>query len=115
MRDSLEGLRDRLARFAAERDWERFHTPKNLAMAITGEAGELAAELQWSDPADGLGIDPDLRTRLGSEAADILIYLIRFADVTGLDLLSEAKRKIDDNDLRYSVSLSRGNADKRSG
>ena len=83
-------------------------------MAITGEAGELAAELQWSNPSrDPARIDPDLRARLGSEAADILIYLIRFADVIGLDLIHEAQQKIDDNDLRYSVSLSRGNAEKR--
>jgi len=115
MRDSLDGLRDRLERFAADRDWERFHTPKNLAMAISGEAGELAAELQWSDPSpDAIRMDPDLRGRLASEVADILIYLIRFADVTGLDLIQEANRKIYENGKRYSVSLSRGNADKRS-
>jgi dCTP diphosphatase len=96
-------LRDRLRKFADARDWNRFHTPRNLALALAGEVGELAAELQWvSDiELDDHLRDQEARIRLGAEAADVLIYLVRFADVCGLDLLSEAHAKIERNESRY--------------
>jgi dCTP diphosphatase len=104
MADSLAQLASRLRDFAAARAWTQFHTPKNLAMAVAGEAGELVAELQWvpnREIGDLLAARPELRDRIGAEAADILIYLIRLADVTGLDLVSEAHKKIDANEVRY--------------
>jgi NTP pyrophosphatase (non-canonical NTP hydrolase) len=99
----FEAIRDRLRLFAAVRDWERFHTPRNLVLALCGEAGELAAELQWvpdTATADHL-LDQAARSRLADEAADVLIYLVRFADVCGIDLLSEAYAKIDRNEVRF--------------
>lgn len=103
MSDSLAALSDRLGAFADARDWPRFHTPRNLALALAGEVGELAAELQWvadSEVADHLA-DPEARGRLADEVADVLIYLTRFADVCGIDLVSEAHAKVDKNEKRF--------------
>jgi NTP pyrophosphatase (non-canonical NTP hydrolase) len=95
---TLEELRGRLRVFAYEREWERFHTPKNLTAAIAGEAGELAAVLQWAAPdAD---IDP-YRADLEDEIADVLIYLVRLSDVLGVDLLEAVDSKIKSNAKRY--------------
>lgn len=95
---SLKELRDRLRVFAAERDWERFHTPKNLTAAIAAEAGELAAVLQWYAPGDDLM--PYL-PELEEEIADVLIYLVRLADVLDIDLSQAASAKIEQNAARY--------------
>lgn len=96
--DGLERLRQRLRAFAQERDWERHHTPKNLTAAIAGEAGELAAVLQWATPEEDVSrYRPDLE----EEMADVLIYLTRLADVLQVDLVSAADRKIDRNAIRY--------------
>lgn len=106
MSGEFEGIKDRLREFAAARDWERFHTPRNLALALCGEAGELAAELQWVPDAriaEHL-LDPAARERLADEVADVLIYLVRFADVCGIDVLSEARAKIDRNEVRFPPS-----------
>src|ERR1700760_4025042 len=96
----FEEIRDRLREFAAARDWEQFHTPRNLALALCGEAGELAAELQWGPAAAPPAhlADPAARARLADEAADVLIYLVRFADVCGIDLESAAYTKIARNE-----------------
>jgi len=95
---ALIELRDRLRLFAAERDWERFHTPKNLTAAIAGEAGELAAVLQWAEPGEAL--DP-YRRELEEEIADVLIYLVRLCDVADIDLITAANEKVDRNTGRY--------------
>ena len=111
--DSYESLSRRIRLFAEERDWERFHTPKNLAMALAGEVGELLAELQWlqdEDVREQLG--GALRNRVEQEVGDIFIYLVRFADQTGIDLLAAANLKIDGNATRYPVETSRGSAEK---
>jgi NTP pyrophosphatase (non-canonical NTP hydrolase) len=103
MPDSFILLRDRLRAFADARDWPRFHTPRNPALALAGEVGELVTELQWvadSEVADHLA-DPDAKARLADEAADVLIYLTRFADACGIDLLSEAHAKIGRNEIRF--------------
>lgn len=99
--DSLATLRERLRRFARERDWEQHHTPKNLTSAIAGEAGELAAVLQWARPDDDLA--PYVED-LEEETADVLIYLVRLCDVAGIDLLRAANTKIDRNAMRYPAS-----------
>jgi NTP pyrophosphatase (non-canonical NTP hydrolase) len=90
--DSLDHLGNRLRTFASARSWERYHTPKNLTTAIAGEAGELAAVLQWADPDDDL---MRYRADLEEEMADVLIYLVRLADVLDVDLISAANAKID--------------------
>lgn len=103
----LADLAARLRAFADARDWHQFHTPKNLAMAIAGEAGELAAELQWLEGEESRTAvldDPALRERVSHEMADVLIYLVRLADVAGIDLLEAANAKVAINETRFPPS-----------
>lgn len=111
--DRLGGLTGQLRHFAHERDWEQFHTPKNLAMALVAEAGELAEVFQWLTPEQSQDMSaPGRLARLEDEVADVLIYLVRLADVCGIDLVQAAHDKIDRNERRYPVELSRGSAEK---
>jgi len=105
-------LTARLRAFAAARDWEQFHTPKNLAMALTAEAGELAAEFQWLEGAASLALDAEHLARVRDEAADVLIYLVRLADRLGFDLVAAANAKIDRNEARYPANQVRGQSKK---
>lgn len=102
----------RLRAFALDRDWDRFHSPKNLAMALTGEAGELAAEFQWLTEAESQSLDPECMARVQQEAADVLLYLVRLADKLQFDLVDAAHRKIDLNAERYPVDQVRGSSRK---
>jgi NTP pyrophosphatase (non-canonical NTP hydrolase) len=95
---SLSTLRDELRDFARRRSWERYHSPKNLTTAIASEAGELAAVLQWAGTDED--IDP-YREELEDEIADVLIYLVRLADVLDIDLIEVAMAKIVRNEDRY--------------
>ena len=99
----LELLRDRVRQFAAERDWNRFHDPKSVLLALVGEVGELAELFQWlpAGTAAKLAAAEPLRTRAGEEMSDVLLYLILLADVLGIDLGTAAKAKLTDNALRY--------------
>ncbi len=112
--DSLEHLRVRLAEFAAARDWEQFHTPKNLAMALAGEAGELLEHFQWLTPEQSAALGPERRREVAHELADILIYLVRMADRLGVDLLNAAREKIALNESRYPAERVRGDARRAS-
>ncbi|MEZ5158471.1 MAG: nucleotide pyrophosphohydrolase [Candidatus Nanopelagicales bacterium] len=109
---TLAELADALRAFAAERDWEQFHTPKNLAMALAGEAGELLAEYQWLTPQESLVLDDQKKQAVSDEMGDVLIYLIRLADVAGIDLLEAASAKLQRNRRRYTVERAKGNAEK---
>ena len=95
---SLSTLRDELRDFVRRRSWERYHTPKNLTTAIAGEAGELAAILQWVSPDEDIS---PYRNELEDEIADVLIYLVRLADVLDVDPIEVARRKISRNESRY--------------
>ncbi|CAM3626174.1 nucleotide pyrophosphohydrolase [Nocardiopsis gilva] len=97
-----------LADFAARRGWEPFHTPKNLAMALTGEAGELAAEFQWLDTEESAQVmnDPDKAHAVRMEMADVLSYLLRLADVLGVDLEAALKEKVAINEGRFPTEVS---------
>jgi NTP pyrophosphatase (non-canonical NTP hydrolase) len=96
---TLTELRDELRRFAAERDWERFHSPKNLAMALTAEAAELVEHFQWrSQPR------PESLDEIGQEMADVLIYLVRLADRLDADLLAATERKMEINAGRFPAA-----------
>ena len=108
----LTALAQRLREFAAERDWDQFHSPKNLAMALVAEAGELAAEFQWMTEAHSAAPDAAQLERIRAEAADVLNYLVRLADKLGFDLVDAANRKIDDNTRRYPMEKVRGSAKK---
>ena len=110
--DSLNELTARLRAFAAARDWEQFHTPKNLAMALTAEAGELAAEFQWLEGAASLALDAEQLARVRDEAADVFIYLVRLADRLDFDLVAAANAKIDRNEARYPADQVRGQSKK---
>lgn len=99
-------LVDDVRAFSEERGWPTVQSPKNLAMAITGEAGELAAELQWlgsDESRAAVRDDAALRERVAMEMADITIYLARLADVTGIDLMDAAHRKLARNHERFPV------------
>jgi NTP pyrophosphatase (non-canonical NTP hydrolase) len=97
----LPALATRLRAFAAARSWERHHTPRNLALALAGEVGELCAELQWEREDDPRVWSEDLRARVADEIADVLIYLVRFADVSGIDPLAAAAAKVERNATRF--------------
>ena len=111
----LEKVRDYLRDFAAERDWDQFHTPKNLAMALAGEAGELLEIFQWLTPEESARVMED-QTRaqaVGDELTDVLQYAVRLADVLGVDLSEVVWRKLRDNERRYPAGEVRGSAEKR--
>jgi len=111
---SVEDLSARLRDFAAERDWNQFHTPKNLAMALAGEVGELLAELQWLTPEQSRSVmdDASAGPRVRAELGDVVIYLVRLADVLGVDLVVAAFDKLADSERRYPVERSQGSARK---
>ncbi len=96
--DSLDQLRERLRAFARERNWERYHTPKNLTTALAGEAGELASILQWATPDEST--EP-YRPEIEEEIGDVLIYLVRLCDVAKIDPIAAANSKIDRNSQRF--------------
>ena len=110
--DTLDQLRDRLREFTAARDWDQFHSPKNLAMALSVEASELLEIFQWATEAQSRAPDEKARAAIRDEIADVLIYLVRIADQLGIDPLAEARRKLADNERKYPVEKSRGNAKK---
>jgi len=103
--DNLSDLAGALRDFAQARDWERYHTPKNLAMALAGEAGELVACFQWLTPDESASVMHDPRTAadVESELADVLQYLIRLADVLGVDLAEAVRAKMQINETRFPV------------
>ncbi|KWW99816.1 nucleotide pyrophosphohydrolase [Carbonactinospora thermoautotrophica] len=107
-------LQRRLREFADARDWHQFHTPKNLVMALSGEAGELTEIFQWLTPEQSATVmaDPGMAARVRDEAADVFAYLLRLADVLGIDLAAALADKIRRNEERYPVERSRGRADK---
>ncbi len=109
---SLEGLKLRLREFAEERDWDKFHSPKNLSMALIVEAAELVEHFQWLTQAESLELPEEKLQDVKEELADILIYLVRIADKLGVDLIEEAYRKIEKNTRKYPAELVRGRADK---
>jgi len=108
----LLALAQRLREFAADRDWEQFHSPKNLAMALVGEAGELAAEFQWLTEEQSARPDAAQLARIQAECADVLNYLVRLSDKLGIDLIAAANAKIDDNARRYPAEKVRGSSKK---
>ena len=110
--DSLDTLRARLRIFIAEREWERFHNPKNLAMALVVEAGELVEQFQWLTPHEADHLRPEQRAEVELEIADVLIYLVELADRLGIDPLAAAEKKLALNAAKYPVEKARGHAAK---
>jgi NTP pyrophosphatase (non-canonical NTP hydrolase) len=112
----LEEVAQFLRRFAAERDWDQFHTPKNLAMALAGEAGELLEIFQWLTPQESatVGKDPARLRAVEDELADVLQYVVRLADVLEIDLSEAVWWKLRENEQRYPAGEVKGSAAKRS-
>ncbi|TDC95408.1 nucleotide pyrophosphohydrolase [Saccharopolyspora aridisoli] len=111
---TLEDFQRRLRDFADERDWQQFHTPKNLAMALAGEAGELLELFQWLTPEQSSQImaDPATGEKVRHELADVLAYLLRLADVLEIDLMAALDEKMTLNATKYPVELAKGTARK---
>jgi len=117
MRDeetTLGDIRARLAVFVAEREWEQFHAPKNLAMALAAEAAELMEHFLWDDPSASRQAAKDLakRARIEEELADVVIYALEFANATEIDVSAAIERKLISNARRYPVEKARGNSRK---
>ena len=108
----LDGLRMKLRDFAAARDWDQFHSPKNLAMALSAEAGELVEVFQWLTEDESRHLDAKAKSAAADEIADVLLYLVRIADKLGIDPVAEAKRKLAENEQRYPADKARGSAKK---
>ena len=110
---TLDELRDEVAKFAKDRDWDQFHSVRNLVLAMVGEVGEVAEILQWTsdDKVDEL-LNSGGRERLAEELADVLIYLIRTAHRSGVDLEAAVREKLSTNNQKYPADKARGNAKK---
>ncbi|GLZ43106.1 nucleotide pyrophosphohydrolase [Actinokineospora sp. NBRC 105648] len=111
---TLEELAARQRAFAQARDWEPFHTPKNLVMALTGEVGELTELFQWLTPDEAAAAtaEPALRAKVHDELADVLLYLVRLADVLDVDLIEAANAKIDRNEHRFPPKVGKAALDR---
>ncbi|MEJ2480263.1 MAG: nucleotide pyrophosphohydrolase [Acidihalobacter sp.] len=106
--DPLESLRRELAEFAHERDWDQFHAPKNLVMALSVEVAELVEHFQWMTPEESRALDSKKRAGVEEELADVLLYLVRIADKLDVDLWEVARRKILINKDKYPADRVRG-------
>jgi len=112
--DSLRRLNARLREFARARDWEQFHSPKNLAMALIAECAELVEHFQWLSEEQSYQLSEEKRNQVAMELADILIYLLRCADRLDIDLLAAVERKVAINEARYPVDKVYGDARRAS-
>ena len=111
---TLAQLKDRILAFARERDWEQFHSPKNLSMALAAEAGELMEHFLWasSEQSSTVVRDPAKRQKIADELADVIIYALEFANTTGLDVAASIEVKMAANAKKYPVEKAKGRADK---
>jgi NTP pyrophosphatase (non-canonical NTP hydrolase) len=112
--DDLVILRDRLRGFAENREWSQFHTPKNLAMALSVEVAEVVELFQWLTPEESVRLSNHRFENTRRELSDVLIYLVMLADRLGIDLFVAANEKISENEIKYPVQKFRGRADKYS-
>ena len=112
MTDSLHELRDALRCFAADRDWDQFHSPRNLATALAVEAAELLEPFQWLGESAGRELPPATRAAAVEEMADVLLYLVRLADKLDVDLIEAARTKMALNAAKYPIEKSRGSSRK---
>jgi len=110
--NELEALRVRISDFAVERDWDQFHSPKNLSMALIVEAAELVEHFQWMKQKDSFALGKDKLAAVEEELADILVYLVRMADQLDIDLISAANKKIKSNEAKYPADMVRGSSKK---
>jgi dCTP diphosphatase len=111
---TIAELKSRVLAFVRERDWEQFHAPKNLSMALAAEAGELMEHFLWATPeqSQAVAADPVKRAKIAEELADVVIYALEFANATGLDVAAAIEAKMAANAKKYPVEKSRGRSDK---
>jgi NTP pyrophosphatase (non-canonical NTP hydrolase) len=112
MTDSLRDLTQQLEQFAQDRDWQQFHSPKNLASALVVEAAELLEHFQWMTEQQSRELAPDKRDAVGAEIADVLLYLIQLATTLGIDPIAAARAKLGVNELKYPADRARGTSRK---
>lgn len=112
MPTDIPSLKASLRLFAAERDWDQFHSPKNLATALAVEAAEILEHFQWLTEEQSRSLTEDKREEVADELADVLLYLVRLSDKLGIDLLAAADRKLQKNALKYPVEKSKGKSTK---
>lgn len=110
--NELDTMRNQLRTFAAERDWDQFHSPKNLASALAVEAAELLEKFQWLTETESQQLPPETLAGVKEEVADVLLYLIRISDKLGIDLIAAAQAKIVLNAKKYPADKAHGNAKK---
>ena len=110
--DRLEALQGQLRAFVAERDWDQFHTPKNLTMALVAEVGELIEHFQWLTPDQSTQLPEDTRAEVELEIADVFLFLLRLCDKLGIDPVLAAGKKLALNGERYPIAKARGKATK---
>lgn len=108
----LEEVKLRLRKFAVARDWDQFHSPKNLSMALSAEVAEVVEHFQWLTEEQSKSLSAEKLLEVGEELADTLIYLVRLADKLDIDLLSVTNSKIEINEKKYPVEKAKGNAKK---
>jgi dCTP diphosphatase len=111
---SLDMVRDALRRFAAERDWDQFHSPKNLSMALSVQSAELMEHFQWLTVAESERLPPEKRDHVRLKMADVLLYLVRLADKLDIDLVAATQEKLALNARKYPVDNARGSSKKYS-
>ena len=109
---NIKQIQQQLSKFASDRDWEQFHTPKNLTMALSVEASELVEIFQWLTPDQSSNLSDKQMVAIEEEVADVAIYLLRLCDVLDINLSDVVENKIKVNDEKYPVDLSKGNAKK---
>ena len=111
---TVSELKTRVLAFVRERDWEQFHTPKNLSMALAAEAGELMEHFLWAsgEQSRAIATAPDRRSKIADELADVVIYALEFANMTGLDVSAAIEAKMAANARKYPVEKARGRSDK---
>ena len=111
----IDDLTEKINQFASERDWDQFHTPKNLASSISIESGELMESIQWESPTfKEVASDPEKRKKIEEELADVMIYSLRFCSKLGSDPIEIMHSKLEKNSEKYPVGKSKGNAKKYS-
>lgn len=110
--ECLLSLREALRQFAREREWDQFHFPKNLAIALSVEAAELLEHFQWMPEADSVTLDEPTKAKVREEMADVFLYLIRLADKLNIDLSAAAADKMRVNATKYPIDKSRGTSKK---
>lgn len=112
MTDALQPLAQRLEQFAQARDWQQFHSPKNLASALVVEAGELLEHFQWLTEEQSRNLESDKKQAVAHEMADVLLYLVQLSSALGIDLMDAAQRKMEINAQKYPVEQARGSRKK---